>query len=238
MLPSVQVTAVPGCVAGPGSVHVDGRGDGVELEGADVNAAGAGKAALVGTGNGDAGDRRAPVVDGRAAGQECDRLRRAAVVWPVRLHGRIEPRVGDADMVVVDEIHQPAGSAGADQVVRAGQARRCRHRAMSSAGALLPVPGIEGDDRVVQGDRAARDIDPSAGAGLGDVVVGDGAVDGRQSAASDVDAAAVPRRDGRVPRRVALTTSAVRDVVTGCRALSMPAPERVGRDCLAIGRCR
>ena len=59
-------------------------------------------------------------------------LGRSAVVGE-----RAESRVGDADLVAVDAVDQPAGAAGADQVVCAG------NRAGDVAGrAPLPVPWV------------------------------------------------------------------------------------------------
>ncbi len=57
-----------------------------------------------------------PSIDGQAAGHERDRFRRAAVVC--RPLGS-RPGVGDADLIAIGSVGQPAGSARADQVVRA-----------------------------------------------------------------------------------------------------------------------
>ena len=73
-------------------------------------------------------------VDGGAAGQEGDGLRRAAVVGQCA-----QARVGDADLVAVGAIGQAAGSAGADQVVRGRETGRPQCRRMSSAQAPLVV---------------------------------------------------------------------------------------------------
>ena len=47
---------------------------------------------------------------------ECDGLGRSAVILEP---ARVEPRVGDADLIAVRAVDQAARAAGADQVVRA-----------------------------------------------------------------------------------------------------------------------
>ena len=95
------------------------------------------------------GAGRGAGVDRRAAGQQGDRLGRAAIV----AQGP-QPRVGHADEVAVDPIDQPARAAGADQVVRA------RDGAHDVAGA--GAGGVAGDDRVGQRGRAAGVLDAAA----------------------------------------------------------------------------
>ncbi len=160
----------------------DADSEAAGLEGADVGGGtlGPADAALIGCG----GPGGAAGVDRRTAGQQCDRLGRSAVVSQ-----RGQARVGNPDQVAVVAIDQPAGAAGADQVVVAG---RRVHRAgdvvgrCASAGAV----GVERDNRVVQDGRAA--VVDAAAVGR---VVGECGVDDRQRAGV-VDAAAVVGRVG------------------------------------------
>ena len=111
-----------------------------------------------------------------AAGQEGDRQGRAAVVGQ-----SAQARVGDADLVAVGAVGQPGGSAGADQVVRAGHRPQAADVVGRCAGAC--AVGILGDDRVVENGRAIRvDKQPAAGVTEADVIADDGAVDDRERA--------------------------------------------------------
>ena len=155
-------------------------GVGRELVGADVDRAvddpDESGAALIGgqglTGGGIDGQGVAALVDGRAAGQECDGLGRPAVVGE-----RAEPGVGDADLVAVDAVDQAAGAAGADQVVRAG-AETTVPADVAGRGPL-PVPRCSARRSCCPGWPCRGDIQPAARAAAGDVVVGDGGVGDR-----------------------------------------------------------
>ena len=86
-------------------------------------------------------------------------------------------------------LRQAAGAPGADHVERAGRGDRSGDvvRRCTGTGSC----GVRRDDRVVQGGRAAGDIHSASHAAAAHAVVGDGAVDGRESAGLVVDAAAV-----------------------------------------------
>ena len=84
-----------------------------------------------------------------------------AMVWvgpPLSCSRRVEPRVGDADLVAVDAVGQAAGAAGADQVVRAGRGHRAGD--VVGRGTAAGAVGVQRDDRVIQGECAVGDDSP------------------------------------------------------------------------------
>ena len=167
------------------------RGRGLDFEGADVDGAvydprETGAALVSGQGllgGGIDGQGIVALVDGRAAVDELDGLGRAAII-----RQRFEPRVDDADLVATDAIGQAARAAGADQVERTRRGDRAGDIAgrCCAAGAN----GVQREDRVFHGGRARGDIQPTAGAAVGRVVVSDGGVDNGQRTTAFVDAAA------------------------------------------------
>ena len=106
--------------------------------------------------------------------------------------------------------------------------------------------GVERDDRVVQGGRPIRDIHSTAEAAelAGLVVVGDGAVDGRQRARIFVDAGADPlgrvARDGAVGdgQRAAVFVQPAAGADEGCRKAGAVAREGAVQDRQCTGVCK
>ena len=137
-------------------------------------------------GQGIDGQGVAPLVDGRATGQELDGLGGPAVISQ-----RAETGVGDTDLIMICPVGQAAGTARADQVVCAGRGDVIGD--VAGCGTAPGAGGIQRDDRVIKCGRAKGDIQSAACSAAGDVVVGDGRVDDRRIVAA-LDASGVSVR--------------------------------------------